>query len=319
MATRRLFVAVELAPHARAEVSRALEGVRPLAPRARWVSPDKLHLTLQFLGAVEEDRLQSIQERLDRVATLGAVFPLELSGAGTFGRPASPSVLWLGATQGGTEVAALARWVGEQLGPLGFTPNDRAYVPHLTLARAAGHHGEPAFAACVAALSALRLEAYRVERLVLRETLPDGRYTVAHESRLPCWHFAAHTSEVQLELEAGSLAGVLAAAARGYGELVLGAAPPWAAEGEIRTVAVEAPDDVALLVRFLDELVFLSDTVPGIPVRARVTDVGGGRAQGEITLLRGEQFKTAVKAATLHGAACGRSGRAWTGRVVLDV
>ncbi len=319
MAPRRLFVAVELPPGVRALVSHAVSRVRPLAPRARWVAPEKLHLTLQFLGAVESERVGPVLAALDEAAARGAGFTLQLAGAGTFGRPARPSVLWLGATEGQQALGLLARWAVERLAPLGLQPDARPYVPHLTLARAAGSHGEPGFAGCVEALSPLELPPFEVGEWSLMETLPDGRYARLRAVRLPSCRFSAHTSEVQLELEAGSLPGLVTAAARGFGELMLGEVPPWEAPGEARAVTVEAADDAALLVGFLNELVYLGETVPGIPFRAEVREVGGGRLRAVVSLLAAQRFKTAVKAATLHGARCAQRGGAWEGRVVLDV
>jgi len=318
-AGRRLFVAVDLDRHRRAGVCRAVEQVRPLAPRARWVAPEKLHLTLQFLGTVEEARIAALETALEEVAALGASLPLQLSGAGVFGRPESPSVLWMGATRGQQELGLLARWAGEWLRPLGFMPDERAYVPHLTLARAAGPRGEPALVPCAAALAAAALDPFPVTRLVLMETLPDGRYAQVHAAQLPAWRFASHTSEVELQLEGGTVAGVLSAAARAFGELMLGEAPAWDAPGESHEVEVKAADPVSLLVSFLDELVFLSDTAHGVPVRARIHEVSAVRVRARVVVMPTRTFKTAVKAATLHGACCEQRGGAWHGKVVLDV
>ena len=312
-------MAVDVDRHARAGVARALERVRPLAPAARWVDPEKLHLTLQFLGTVDDGQLPALRVALEDAAALGADFPLRLAGAGTFGRPASPSVLWLGAKDGAPELSLLARWLGERLSALGFPPDERPYVPHLTIARAAGRHGEPALQGCASALSSLGLDVFRVEQLQLVETLADGRYAQLLAARLPSWRFLPHTAEVQLELEDGTLAGVLAAAARGFCELVLGEPPAWDAPGQQHAVVAEGADPAALLVAFLDELVYLADTTRGVPARARIHEASAGRLRAEVTVLPASQIKTAVKAATLHGALCEQRAGAWRGKVVLDV
>ncbi|MBM4380290.1 MAG: RNA 2',3'-cyclic phosphodiesterase [Deltaproteobacteria bacterium] len=174
-------------------------------------------MTLQFLGAVEEDRVPALQAALGEVSVRGAAFSLQLAGAGAFGRQMAPSVLWLGASQSHREPEFLARWLGERLRPLGFLPDERAYVPHLTLARAGGRAGEPGFPGCVEALGHARFDGFRVERLLRVETLPNGSYATVYAAPLPAWRFSAHTSEVQLELEGSSLAGLLAAGARGRG------------------------------------------------------------------------------------------------------
>jgi 2'-5' RNA ligase len=132
--TLRLFVACELP----ADVKDALAGIQRDLRRAggdglRFVRPEGVHVTLKFLGNVEEGRVDAIVRAL-----AGAIEPFELevrpAGLGGFGG-SGLRVVWVGLQGDVAGLAALARRVEEALGPLGFAPEGRPFAAHLTLAR----------------------------------------------------------------------------------------------------------------------------------------------------------------------------------------
>lgn len=172
----RLFVAVDLGDAITGAVDRAAARLVELAPAAKWLAAPAMHVTLVFLGEIGEDRAPPISEAIRGVAARHASFELSVEGGGTFGQPLRPRVLWLGL---GGEVAALAALQAELarcLRPLGYEPEHRAFSPHLTLARARGHAGDPALDRCASALKELRLGPARVGELVLyrSELTPGG-------------------------------------------------------------------------------------------------------------------------------------------------
>jgi RNA 2',3'-cyclic 3'-phosphodiesterase len=132
----RLFVALEIPEPVRREVRRRVAGLRERLPRARWVDPDVLHLTLLFLGEVAAERVAELAGRLGQAFAAHPPLPLRLAGGGTFpaGRPAR--VAWVGVA-GPPELAplqaAVARAAGETL-EIRET-GERPYQPHVTLAR----------------------------------------------------------------------------------------------------------------------------------------------------------------------------------------
>jgi RNA 2',3'-cyclic 3'-phosphodiesterase len=171
----RLFTAVTLGPAIEAQATAHLERLRPLAPRARWVSAHGVHLTLVFLGEVAEARLPELGEALRPVATRHPPFTLTLEGGGSFGPSRRPRVLWAGV---GGETAALEALQGDLaavLEPLGFPRDARLYTAHLTLARAKEPQGDAAFAACVQALQGTHWGESRVTHFTLFES-KAGRY-----------------------------------------------------------------------------------------------------------------------------------------------
>jgi 2'-5' RNA ligase len=176
----RLFVAVTLGPAVEAHATRGLESLRALAPRARWVPPANLHLTLIFLGEVEAARLPEVVEALGPVGPAHAPFGLRIEGGGGFGPPSHPRVLWAGVTGDTQALGAVQADVAAALQPLGFESEFREYVAHLTLARSRAPGGDPELAACVRDLQAAQWGEARVDRLVLFESL-GGRYVTRAE------------------------------------------------------------------------------------------------------------------------------------------
>ena len=136
----RLFVAVDIgeALAARvAELSRELQRrASETAPRAKvtWIPADRLHLTVRFIGEVDDGRTAAVCEALEQPVAV-APFDLTLAGVGAFPKGGSPRVLWVGVTEGRDELLTIERELTSRLASLGIPEEERAYSPHLTLAR----------------------------------------------------------------------------------------------------------------------------------------------------------------------------------------
>ncbi len=130
----RLFVACELPGEMRDALGAIQEDLRRQgAGRLRWVRPEGIHITLKFLGEVEETRVEAINSAL-----AAAIEPFELSvrpsRVGSFGG-ARVRVVWIGLEGDVDGLAALAGRIDAALAPLGFPRERRPFAAHLTLAR----------------------------------------------------------------------------------------------------------------------------------------------------------------------------------------
>ena len=138
--TIRLFVAVDLDEGVRREVAASIDALRTRferhggAPRVRWVSADRLHLTLLFVGHVPRDTGQAIAERLKPPLGVPA-FDVAVGGLGTFPATGGPRVVWLAVTDGAAALQGLAREVAARLAEVEFRREARPFSPHLTLGR----------------------------------------------------------------------------------------------------------------------------------------------------------------------------------------
>jgi len=183
----RLFIALTPPPEVQRAVWDAFAPLRARAMPVKWIPPDGIHLTLKFLGEVDEGRLAELSGALvDAVAGARAI-SLVVRGAGAFPDARRPRVFWAG-VEPDPAIELLQDRVERVFGPLGFPTEGRAFRPHLTLGRAGkGAHARE-FAEVEEAMEGLAVEAAAVldgvdlMRSVLR---PDGAvYQRVHRERL---------------------------------------------------------------------------------------------------------------------------------------
>jgi 2'-5' RNA ligase len=128
-AAHRVFVALHPSEPAR----EALAALAGRMPGARWTPPDRLHLTLRFVGDVSDDQLQAVREALARVDV--ARFPLGVEGVGRFPPRGRPAVIWAGVGRAHPFLLRLRQQVDDRLlasgVPFALTP----FLPHFTVAR----------------------------------------------------------------------------------------------------------------------------------------------------------------------------------------
>ena len=136
----RTFVALDLDSAIRQQIQHFMEEVRGLAPDVRWVSAESLHVTLKFVGEKPDAKVSQIVEVLSSVHA--EPFQLRFRGAGFFPTAKAARVFWIG-IEAEDALAHLARTIDESLAKIGVAKDDRAFSPHLTLARASGRSGAP--------------------------------------------------------------------------------------------------------------------------------------------------------------------------------
>ena len=131
----RTFVAIEIDESVRERIITLQDAMRKSAPRLRWSDPRRIHLTLKFLGEVDEARIDLIRGQLDRIAASTAPFTIAIRGTGIFPPSGPPRVVWIGVKDAAGALARCRDAVEAGIAPLGFPTEDRPYRPHLTLAR----------------------------------------------------------------------------------------------------------------------------------------------------------------------------------------
>lgn len=134
----RLFVAVDLSGGTRAamasEQKRIAASLGAGATSLKWVRPDRAHLTLVFLGEVDEARVPSLVEAIGQDLDV-APFELIFSGIGLFPPRGAPRLLWAGVGAGARDVTTLHRAIAARVAAQGVALEPRDFHPHLTLAR----------------------------------------------------------------------------------------------------------------------------------------------------------------------------------------
>ena len=132
----RLFVALAFPDDVRAELRRVAGEMRTFAPRgARWANVDGAHLTLRFIGSTPPDAAPALGDAVVRAAEGAEPFELSLADGGVFPPRGMPRVLWVGIGGALDTLAELRGSVEKALAAAGVPSEDRAFVPHVTLAR----------------------------------------------------------------------------------------------------------------------------------------------------------------------------------------
>jgi RNA 2',3'-cyclic 3'-phosphodiesterase len=167
----RLFVAVEIGEtlaRGAAKLTEELEHrATAAAKRAKvtWIPADRMHLTIRFIGEVDDGTVSLVLKVLEQPLAV-APFGLTLYGAGTFPKSGTPRVIWLGVTDGREELLRVEREITARLTPLGIPEEDRAYSPHLTLARVRDPAGLKS-TRLLDGLTDLRIGTTRIETITL--------------------------------------------------------------------------------------------------------------------------------------------------------
>jgi 2'-5' RNA ligase len=136
MSKTRTFIAIEAADEVHGAALAAIERLRSADDNVKWVEPDNLHWTLQFLGDLTDVEMAEVCLRTVRAAAKHEAFDVTAHGVGAFPSIHRPRTLWLGAGEGAEQIIALQADIEQTLSSLGFRGENRKFVPHLTLGRA---------------------------------------------------------------------------------------------------------------------------------------------------------------------------------------
>ena len=129
----RLFVALEIPSTVRENLASLLNSFRAITKEPRWVRAENLHVTLKFLGEVEEEKLAAVRTALAGIRSEQAV-ALEFRGLGFFPNEKHPRVFWAG-MEAPPNLKTLAADIEGAVEKLGISREKREFSPHLTLAR----------------------------------------------------------------------------------------------------------------------------------------------------------------------------------------
>jgi len=161
----RTFIAIPLSDRIKEELSKLQEELKQNEAEVKWVRPEGIHLTLKFLGNVEEEKVQEIEEAIGKKIRKSSPFLLSLGCLGVFPDLRRPRVVWIGVEKGASEVKELARRVEKALLPLGAKKEDRPFSPHLTLGRIKGGKGIGRLKEILGSLEATKLSSLNIGRI----------------------------------------------------------------------------------------------------------------------------------------------------------
>ncbi len=131
----RSFIAIEISSSVREKIAYLQDDLKKYEERISWTKPDNLHLTLKFLGDVEESQIQLVGESLTTATKGFRPFSFFVKELGAFPNLRRPRVLWLGIENPTGELSKIYSEIEQQLNELGFSKGKKRFNPHLTIGR----------------------------------------------------------------------------------------------------------------------------------------------------------------------------------------
>ncbi len=183
----RAFIAIELPQEIKDALASLQERLKISGADVKWVEPKNIHLTLKFLGEVDETKLIEITGILDDVAAAHRIFQARVASTGAFPKPAFPRVIWAGITLGDNETREIYEDLEERLSFAGIPKEDRPFSSHITIGRVRSSLNKDRLAQDLKTAGTLEGKNFKVLRLTLfKSTLtPKGpAYEALKEANL---------------------------------------------------------------------------------------------------------------------------------------
>lgn len=173
MATVRAFLALDVSKEVKMKIMKLQEEIAGAGADVRLVGADSMHITLKFLGEIDEAISVKVLEVMKRVRS--EAFVLDIAGAGAFPNTRMPRVLWVGATGGGEKAVEIAKQIEAGLLALGF-PKEREFTPHITVGRVKSSRNITQLAGIIQRNRDARYGSTPIDRIALKRSLltPSG-------------------------------------------------------------------------------------------------------------------------------------------------
>jgi RNA 2',3'-cyclic 3'-phosphodiesterase len=131
----RTFIAVDVPSEIKDKIYDIVEELKKVGVGVKWEEKEKFHITLKFLGDVNEEAIDSIYRVLSDALKGFGKFSVNYRGIGCFPDVKRPRVIWVGCVDNSGKLFELQKIVEERLSELGFEKEEREFHPHITLGR----------------------------------------------------------------------------------------------------------------------------------------------------------------------------------------
>ena len=183
----RSFLAIELPRTILKKIEEVQGDLKRSHADVRWVSPEKIHLTLKFFGNIDEVKIDPIVKSIEEPIQTTSPFHLVVRGVGAFPNLKNPRVIWMGLVGGVNILSSFQKKVETEFEKIGFQPEDRPFHPHLTLGRMKSGKGKEALLERMEKYNGEEFGDLFVERVILfkSDLRPSGPvYTPLREIKL---------------------------------------------------------------------------------------------------------------------------------------
>jgi len=142
MSKIRSFVAIPLNADIISRIEKIQKELKSIPADVRWVRPQSIHLTLKFLGNIEENRIDDIAQAIQKGISEYESWSVLVKNLGTFPSLRNPRVIWIGVEDKRGKIVTLQNRIEKELTKLGFEEEKRKFSPHLTLGRVKSSRGK---------------------------------------------------------------------------------------------------------------------------------------------------------------------------------
>jgi 2'-5' RNA ligase len=131
----RTFIAIELPREIKSFLAELQNKLKESGADVKWVEPQNIHLTLKFLGEIDEKKLNAVTGITENVTKDKKAFPIRLSSMGAFPNIDYPRIIWIGIDKGDIEAKQIAEELEDNLTKIGIPKEDRPFSSHITIGR----------------------------------------------------------------------------------------------------------------------------------------------------------------------------------------
>ncbi len=184
MSQVRAFIACDIPDLFLEKISSVQDRLKGLDADVTWTKTGGIHITLKFLGDIEEGYIDKVAAVIEEASKGQTPFEISIKGSGAFPNLKNPRVVWIGVEDVAKVLSKLRQGLDDRLKALGFEPEEREFRPHLTLGRVKGPRGKERLSAVISELREIELGSFAVDRVILykSELKPTGAvYTKLRE------------------------------------------------------------------------------------------------------------------------------------------
>jgi len=131
----RAFIAIELPDKIKNSLKSLQEQLKKAEADVKWVTPENIHLTLKFLGEVDDEKLKRISMAIEEAACENNSYKIGIHSLGAFPKMDYLRVLWVGAEEGDAETRKIAQNLEEKITKIGIPKEARPFSSHITIGR----------------------------------------------------------------------------------------------------------------------------------------------------------------------------------------
>ncbi len=131
----RTFICIEIPESIRSKAEALQQKLKGVDAQVSWVKPSNIHLTLKFLGAVQQSRMKRVCEAAGRAARGTGPIRITIASAGCFPSSSNPRALWIGLKEAPDDLRLLHEAIENEMAGCGFARESRKFAAHLTIGR----------------------------------------------------------------------------------------------------------------------------------------------------------------------------------------